>query len=107
MLNLTKGLMLATVLVYAIFAAIDKVLTGGVDIVLASAIVYACLAAAGCAVIALITHRAARLTKSPILEVDAKNWLVDTLLSAAMNDSGVCRSPAARTQGVWLGRSLR
>ena len=84
MLNLTKGLMLATVLVYAIFSAIDNLLTGGVDIVLGSAIVYACLATAGCAIVALITHRAARRTKSPILEVDAKNWLVDTLLSAAV-----------------------
>lgn len=84
MLNLTKGLLIAFVSLLATWASIDSILAGGREIQGRMAVVYALIAAAGCLLIAWSQRRLARKTDSPLLEVDAKNWLMDGLISGAV-----------------------
>jgi len=84
MLNLTKGLLMAFVTVFALVSAIEVVLHGGRQIQAGWASVYAWIAAAGCFTIAIRQRVLARRTASPLLVVDSKNWLIDGLMSVAV-----------------------
>jgi cation diffusion facilitator family transporter len=84
MLNLAKGLIIAVVLVFAASTAISAILEGGRTIELGAAVFYALIAAAGCGLLAWKIHRLAGATGSPIVAVDARNWIVDGLFSAAV-----------------------
>jgi len=84
MLNLFKGLLMAAVSLVAAAVAVDAILRGGRPINGGMAVVYALLAAAGCLAIWAMQRRTARSTESPLLEVDAKNWLLDGMISGAV-----------------------
>lgn len=84
MLNLAKGLIIAIVLVFAASTAISAILEGGRTIELGAAMLYAILAAAGCGLLAWKIHRLAGVTGSPIVAVDARNWILDGLFSVAV-----------------------
>ena len=84
MLNLIKGLLISFVTVFAMISAIGIVLNGGREIQGSIVVVYALVAAVGCLVIAAVQRRAARVTGSPLLAVDSKNWLIDGAFSAAV-----------------------
>ncbi len=84
MLNLAKGLIIAVVLVFAASTAISAVLEGGRAIEPGAAVLYALIAAAGCGLLAWKIHRLAVVTGSPIVAVDARNWIVDGLFSVAV-----------------------
>jgi cation diffusion facilitator family transporter len=84
MLNFFKGLLMAAVSLVAAVVAVDAILRGGRTINGGMAVVYALLAAAGCLLIWAAQRGAARKTESPLLEVDAKNWLLDGLISGAV-----------------------
>lgn len=112
--NLAKGLMIAVVLLFAVIAAIDALATGGRDVSPGGGLLYAVLATLGCATPALITHRMARQARSPIVEVDSKNWIIDALLSAAVaiafgiavllqrsQFAGSCRMPILSSSLSW------
>jgi len=84
MLNLSKGLLMAFVSVFALVSAVQVVVDGGHPIEVGWAVVYAGAAAIGCFAIAVSQRRLARRTGSPLLEVDYKNWFIDGLLSVAV-----------------------
>jgi len=84
MLNLTKGLLMAFVTIFALVSAVEIVLHGGREIQAGWASVYAWIAAAGCFTIAIRQRVLARRTASPLLVVDSKNWLIDGLMSVAV-----------------------
>jgi cation diffusion facilitator family transporter len=84
MLNLTKGLLMAFVTVFALISAIEVVVHGGRTIQAGWASVYAWVAAGGCFAIAVSQQSLARRTASPLLAVDSKNWLIDGLMSVAV-----------------------
>jgi cation diffusion facilitator family transporter len=84
MLNLTKGLLIAFVSLLAGWASIDSILAGGREIQGGAAVVYALVAAAGCLVLAVVLRKLSKNVSSPLLEVDAKNWMIDGLISAAV-----------------------
>ncbi len=84
MLNLAKGLIIAIVLVFAASTAIAAILEGGRTIELGAAVLYAMIAAAGCGLLAWKIHRLAGATGSPIVAVDARNWIVDGLFSVVL-----------------------
>ena len=84
MLNLTKGLLMAFVTIFALISAIQVVVHGGRTIQAGWASVYAWVAAGGCFVIAVSQQSLARRTASPLLAVDSKNWLIDGLMSVAV-----------------------
>ncbi len=83
-LNLGKGIFIALVCIFALFSAINSILTGGYEVEAAIAIWYALLAATGCTAIALLQRKMAQKSGSPILEVDAQSWFMDGLLSGAV-----------------------
>lgn len=83
-LNLGKGIFIALVCIFALFSAINSILTGGYAVEAGIAIWYALLAAIGCTAIALLQRKMAQKSGSPILEVDAQSWFIDGLLSGAV-----------------------
>ncbi len=83
-LNTVKGLLMLGVSGFAIAAAVNALLHGGRDLNAGLAVVYAVIALVGCLVVGAVQRRAARRTGSPLLEVDAKNWLVDGVLSGVV-----------------------
>ena len=84
MLNLLKGLLIGFALVYALWTAIRTILTGGQEIAAEGGILYAVIAVVGGAVVVFFLKRYAKQSGSPIVDVDAKNWTVDTLISSAV-----------------------
>jgi cation diffusion facilitator family transporter len=84
MMNLSKGLLIGVVSLFALVVAVDAVLRGGREIEGRLAVVYALIALAGCLAISLAQRRLARRTDSPLLEVDSRNWLIDGLMSGAV-----------------------
>lgn len=84
MLNLAKGLLIAFISFFALVSAIDVIRGGGCEVQGAMAVVYAVLACVGCLVISFVQRAIGRRTNSPLLEVDAKNWLIDGLISGAV-----------------------
>jgi len=83
-LNAVKGLLMLGVAGFAIAAAVNALLHGGRDLNAGLAVVYAVIALAGCLLVGGVQRRAARRTGSPLVEVDAKNWLVDGVLSGVV-----------------------
>jgi cation diffusion facilitator family transporter len=84
MLNLTKGLLMAFVTIFALISAVEVALHGGRVIQAGWASVYAWIAAVGCFTIAISQRALSRRTGSPLLSVDSKNWLIDGLMSVAV-----------------------
>ena len=84
MLNLFKGVLIGFAMVYAVWTAIRAMLTGGQEVVAEGGIIYAVLAVVGGAIVVWKLRKYAKESGSPIVDVDAKNWLVDTLISSAV-----------------------
>jgi cation diffusion facilitator family transporter len=80
-LNAVRGLILLAVTGYALVAAVIALLHGGREIVPGWALAYAVIAVAGCFLLAWTQRRASRANESPLLDVDAKAWLMDGVLS--------------------------
>ena len=84
MLNLFKGALIAMALIYAVWQALRTLIRGGQDVAAVGGIAYAALAVAGGIVVILLLVRANRRAGSPIIDVDIKNWTVDTMISGAV-----------------------
>jgi cation diffusion facilitator family transporter len=80
-LNTVRGIVLLIVSAYAFVGAIQAILDGGRELALGWAIVYAVVASLGCLALGVNARRAATKTGSPLLEVDARSWLIDGALS--------------------------
>lgn len=83
-LNLVKGLLMLGVAGFALAGAVDALLHGGRDLNAGLAVIYAIVALIGCVAVAGVQRRAARQTGSPLVQVEAKNWLVDGVLSGVV-----------------------
>ena len=83
-LNLSKGLLIALVSLFALVSAISALLTGGRPIGAGVAIVYATIAAVGCFALAWRTRVLAKRAHSPLVAVDAHNWIIDGFISAGV-----------------------
>jgi cation diffusion facilitator family transporter len=82
--NTSKGLIMVFLCVYALYSAIDALVHGGRPISSGYALLYAVVAAIGCFAIAYKQRHAAKETASPLVEVEAKGWLIDGFLSSAV-----------------------
>jgi cation diffusion facilitator family transporter len=82
--NLFKGLLLFIVAVYAFFSSISALMSGGTPIHTELAFFYALAATAGCASMGVYFRSVAKQTGSALVETDARNWLIDTALSASV-----------------------
>ncbi|MGI9537747.1 MAG: cation diffusion facilitator family transporter [Desulfocapsaceae bacterium] len=84
LINGIKGLMVLGISVMALIGAVEALLSGGRAIALGYATAYGFFAAISCWSLALLTHRAAKKTGSPLLRADAENWLVNGAISSAV-----------------------
>jgi cation diffusion facilitator family transporter len=84
LINGIKGLMVLGISVMALIGAIEALLGGGRAISLGYATAYGFFAAVSCWSLALLTHRTANKTGSPLLRADAENWLVNGAISSAV-----------------------
>jgi cation diffusion facilitator family transporter len=83
-LNLTKGLLILLVTVFALFTASTELLSGGRPVNALETCIYATLATLLCGAVTCYLRRQSGLIRSPIVAVDAKNWWIDTLISAGV-----------------------
>ena len=84
LVNGIKGLMVLGISVMALIGALEALFSGGRAIALGYATAYGVFATAACWTLALVTHRAAKRTGSPLLNADAENWLVNGAISSAV-----------------------
>ncbi len=102
LLNLGKGTIVTAISLFASFSAIRALLSGGREIAAGPGVWYAAIAAAGCWVLAIVQRRLARRSKSPILELDAKNWFIDGVISGAVALAFVLVIAIERTPFAWF-----
>jgi len=84
LLNTIKGLIILVLCAFAAASAVSAVLHGGRELSLGYALLYSVVASGGGFLVAAVQMRAAKLTASPLLEVDAKNWLMDGGISSGV-----------------------
>ncbi len=83
-LNLFKSLITIVVCVYAAVEAAQRLLAGGTEAAYGWAVVYGVLATGGCFTVAMLLRKYGRDTRSDLVNVESKAWLVDGLLSASV-----------------------
>ncbi len=81
LVNVIKGLLVLTVSLFALASSVIAILNGGKNMDAELAVIYAIIAAGGCLIIALIQRNVGQKTGSTMVIVDAKNWLVNGLIS--------------------------
>lgn len=84
LVNLCKGLLILGVSIFALVDAIAALLTGGREISAGLAVIYALFATAACSLTAWVMHRSQRHVNSPLVAADKLNWLVNSVISAAV-----------------------
>jgi predicted Co/Zn/Cd cation transporter (cation efflux family) len=84
LLNVVRILLILAIATFAAAAAVLALLEGGRPLNAGSAVIYGVLAASGCLAMAWVQRRASKQAGSPILAVDARNWLVDGVLSSGV-----------------------
>jgi cation diffusion facilitator family transporter len=82
--NLLKGITIAIISIFAFTDAVNALLGGGRPIQAGYALFYTVLAGAGCLLVSLYLRSAARKTGSPLLQLDARSWTIDGLLTLAV-----------------------
>lgn len=84
LVNAGKGLLILGISGVALVDAVMTLLTGGREIAAGMAIVYAAFATTACSLTAWMMHRTRRHVRSPLVRADFENWLVNSLISAAV-----------------------
>jgi len=84
LVNLCKGLLILGVSIFALVDAIAALLTGGRVIAAGLAVLYALFATVACSLTAWVMHRSQRHVSSPLVAADKLNWLVNSVISAAV-----------------------
>lgn len=102
LVNLSKGLLIFTLSLFALFSAISALLHGGRDLNANLAVIYAIIAATGCLLTAFIQKRMAKQTPSPMLQVDAKNWIINGLISLAVGMAFTLAGLMQNTSWNWF-----
>ncbi|HAA44625.1 MAG: cation diffusion facilitator family transporter [Halomonas sp. 54_146] len=84
LVNLCKGLLILGVSVFSLVDAVSALLTGGREISAGLAVLYALFATVACSVTAWVMHRSQRHVHSPLVSADKLNWVVNSIISAAI-----------------------
>jgi cation diffusion facilitator family transporter len=84
LLNTIKGLIILVLCAFALASAMSALFRGGRELSLGYAVLYSIVASLGGFLVAAVQKRAARRNASPLLEVDAKNWLIDGGISSGV-----------------------
>ncbi len=83
-INTIKGIIVLSVSLFAWVSALEALLHGGRDLVVNLALAYATLSTLGCFTFATLMYRYARRLNLPLLEVEARDWMVDGCISSAV-----------------------
>lgn len=83
-LNLFKALFILVACTWACIEAIKRLMLGGNPAEYGLATLYGAAATIGCLLVAWLMARAGRQTRSDLVAVESRTWLVDGLLSAAV-----------------------
>jgi len=83
-LNLFKALIILVACVYAGVEATQRLLAGGNPTEYGLAVVYGAVSTVGCFTVAWLMSRTGKRTRSDLVAVESKTWLVDGLLSCAV-----------------------
>ncbi|MFD2231836.1 cation diffusion facilitator family transporter [Alkalimarinus sediminis] len=84
LLNLAKGSLITIVSLFALGSAIIVLIDGGRHIEADMAMIYAVIATSGCLLVHRYLKQVAKECNSPIIAVDAHNWLIDGVISGAV-----------------------
>jgi len=84
LVNGVKGLLVLGISIMAFVDATAALLTGGRAIAAGYAILYAATATSGCIGFAFFVRHGARLSASPLLRIDASNWVINAAISACV-----------------------
>lgn len=84
LVNLCKGLLILGVSIFALVDALVALLSGGREIAAGLAVIYALFATLACSLTAWVMHRSQRYTASPLIAADKLNWIVNSVISAAV-----------------------
>jgi len=84
LINLLKALLMLVLSIVAAASAVYALFAGGRPLAVGVAVIYGALGTLGCFIFAFIISRAAKRTGSELVAVDAKGWVIDTLLTAAV-----------------------
>jgi len=83
-LNLFKALFILVACTWAAIEAVKRLMLGGNPAEYGLATIYGAAATVGCLLVAWLMARAGRQTRSDLVAVESRTWLVDGLLSAAV-----------------------
>jgi predicted Co/Zn/Cd cation transporter (cation efflux family) len=84
LVNTTRGLLILAVALFAFFSAVGTILNGGSRLNPGLAVVYSILVGIGCGIMALVQKRRAVLTQSPMVKIDAQNWILNAAITAVV-----------------------
>ncbi len=100
--NLLKGVVIGFIGVFAFIDAINSILSGGRPIQAGIALVYAVLVGIACFVVAFYLRAIAKKTQSPLVELDAKNWIIDGLLTVAVLIAFIATILIEKSEYAWM-----
>jgi len=83
-LNVAKSTVILVVSVFALISAANDILQGGHALAPGPALVYSAIRTFSSVVLMIVLRYYQNKCRSPLLDVDAKNWLVDSLVGAGL-----------------------
>ncbi|HIF9164342.1 TPA: cation diffusion facilitator family transporter [Photobacterium damselae] len=84
LINVVNGLLILVTCLFAFVSGVQTIASGGRDIVIEDALVYAVLSTVSCFGIYFFETYTARSVDSELVRVDSQEWLIDGILSAAI-----------------------
>ena len=97
LLNMIRAMLILALVVFAVGAALIALFSGGRPLNAGMALIYAVIIGAICISLSVVQRRNARKTASPLLEVDARNWFIDGILTVAVGVAFLGAFVLART----------
>lgn len=98
LINAGKGLLILGVSAVALVDSLAALVTGGREILAGLAITYAAFATMACSVTTLLLYAIWRREPTPLVRADLENWLVNSVISAAVL-LAFALIPLARSRG--------
>ena len=90
LINGAKGALVLGVTIMAFIESVQAINSGGSVISAGPAVLYGSIATTACWILAWITRNGALNTKSPLVQADAENWMVNAAISSAVFLAFVC-----------------
>lgn len=84
LINTMRGLLTLTVSIFAFFSAVNNIINGGSGLNPGLAILYSVTIGTACGAMAVLQKRRAHQTQSPMVTVDAQNWIINAAITATV-----------------------